>query len=696
MKSVYSLITFIVVSLAIGHTSAQLCQADADCFNLGFCQIDFGGCGTCACVNNDCIVVYPDINGKPCIANNNNGICHEGYCRDDTCPLSDCSYGFIDDEIGCVPIPTYTVDAGAHVVCRPAAGPCDIPEECDGTSVICPANQQKSPGDSCSTGRFCFVGETCNDNLQCTGTPRDCSDAYACTDDSCNENRNRCDHIKNDGFCLNSIGDVHDCGTPTCVADGSQGSDSDGCKVVPSGQGEICEVATAECRLDKVCDGTHIDCPQNFPIAPNQTPCNDGLYCTVNDQCSSGVCGGSARDCSDAFGCTVDSCDDDLNTCLHTSSDLYCENHPPAGSDPRCIGASSCQPGPQTSPSGCLFEPVNTPNAVICREAEDQCDAIEYCQTDSVFCPPDATLPDETECDDGDSNECTEGVCESGQCVVYDVPDGELCEIDCGNGGDEGTCLYGDCACPCNGTCALTLGWYRNHCQTKGSNGNQKTDPVFFQPSIQQFKICGNSLCDDFNLKGKQRRDADSQTLANQWSAMFLNLVHQILIQGYLCSGPLPDSVNAVFQAVTQEIFYNSDYCDGTANQDNYQAWITVLRRWNEGNYSDVGGPQHCDGISPEDLQAIQSGSVSFLELLAFLSLDANNINMNGQVAEQDLAVFANSVDDLSGGAIAGIVVGSIIGVLILIAFIAVIIWGIMKDMPNAPKIVKNPFAKRS
>jgi hypothetical protein len=31
---------------------------------------------------------------------------------------------------------------------------------------------------------------------------------------------------------------------------------------------------------------------------PNGTSCNDNLYCTVNDICTNGICGGSARDCS--------------------------------------------------------------------------------------------------------------------------------------------------------------------------------------------------------------------------------------------------------------------------------------------------------------------------------------------------------------------------------------------------------------
>jgi len=45
------------------------------------------------------------------------------------------------------------------------------------------------------------------------------------------------------------------------------------------------------------------------------TPCDDELWCTVNDQCTSGVCGGLTRDCSDGKECTYDICNESSDQC---------------------------------------------------------------------------------------------------------------------------------------------------------------------------------------------------------------------------------------------------------------------------------------------------------------------------------------------------------------------------------------------
>ena len=44
--------------------------------------------------------------------------------------------------------------------------------------------------------------------------------------------------------------------------------------------------------------------------------CDDGLWCTINDVCASGVCEGPARDCNDGEFCTgVETCNEDTATC---------------------------------------------------------------------------------------------------------------------------------------------------------------------------------------------------------------------------------------------------------------------------------------------------------------------------------------------------------------------------------------------
>ncbi|MET0388882.1 MAG: hypothetical protein ABW321_23115, partial [Polyangiales bacterium] len=55
---------------------------------------------------------------------------------------------------------------------------------------------------------------------------------------------------------------------------------------------------------------------------PTGTSCDDTLYCTVSDACTAGgACTGPARDCSDALSCTIDSCNEALDTCATNGID---------------------------------------------------------------------------------------------------------------------------------------------------------------------------------------------------------------------------------------------------------------------------------------------------------------------------------------------------------------------------------------
>jgi len=73
----------------------------------------------------------------------------------------------------------------------------------------------------------------------------------------------------------------------------------------------------------------------------NGVSCDDGLYCTEPDVCTDGVCGGSQRDCSDAFSCTDDSCDEINDICLNTINDN------------KCTSPEVCRPSFFPPPTGC-------------------------------------------------------------------------------------------------------------------------------------------------------------------------------------------------------------------------------------------------------------------------------------------------------------------------------------------------------
>src|SRR5207244_1377747 len=75
-----------------------------------------------------------------------------------------------------------SVPGNAGTVCRPSAGPCDVPEYCTGSSADCP------PDDS-GAGCTCATGAACNDAAISGCTPcttvANCNDFNACTTDTC-------------------------------------------------------------------------------------------------------------------------------------------------------------------------------------------------------------------------------------------------------------------------------------------------------------------------------------------------------------------------------------------------------------------------------------------------------------------------------------------------------------------------------
>ncbi|MFN8544475.1 MAG: right-handed parallel beta-helix repeat-containing protein [Candidatus Binatia bacterium] len=70
--------------------------------------------------------------------------------------LGDCLTGACDRRQGCEPMPVGTT-------CRPAAGPCDVAETCDGRSAECPGDAFASPATVCRPAvDACDVADTCS------------------------------------------------------------------------------------------------------------------------------------------------------------------------------------------------------------------------------------------------------------------------------------------------------------------------------------------------------------------------------------------------------------------------------------------------------------------------------------------------------------------------------------------------------
>jgi cysteine-rich repeat protein len=135
-------------------------------------------------------------------------VCDDGNTVDGDCCSSDCQNL-----------------ASTGTVCRPAAGDCDVAENCTGTSAHCPADQFLPSSTVCrTTAGPCDVAETCDgvssacpvNGFATSGTP--CTDdGDPCTVDSCDGS----------GTCIHTFTDTDDDGVCDAVENGAP-NDGDG------------------------------------------------------------------------------------------------------------------------------------------------------------------------------------------------------------------------------------------------------------------------------------------------------------------------------------------------------------------------------------------------------------------------------------------------------------------------------------
>ena len=204
------------------------------------------------------------------------------------------------------------------------------------------------------------------------------------------------------------------------------------------------------------------------------TTCDDGLYCTVNDVCTSGFCGGSPRDCSHLDDqCNDGACDEGLDQCVKDPTPyegLACDD------GLFCNVGETCQSGTCTGGSARDCSDSEECTYDNCNEELDQCEN------------PDK--PDGTDCT-GDPGKCCSGVCDddgtSGSDYHTDCRSGPSC-IDIGDWGYSPANQGNTCDSPYGYECYSTsdcLGhYYYDTCDVGYCDGT----PIEMQD---------NSQCDD-------------------------------------------------------------------------------------------------------------------------------------------------------------------------------------------------------
>src|SRR5207237_5886849 len=125
-------------------------------------------------------------------------------------------------------------------------------------------------------------------------------------------------------------------------------------------------------------------------------PCEDGLFCTVNDRCESTICtAGVPRDCSALDDvCAVGACNEDEKRCVKVPrpNPGPCDDGNACTVDDRCVG-TECRGTPAPERTACDDnEPCTSFDGTPAQP--DLCDAVGRCRGEPVRCPDDGLFCD--------------------------------------------------------------------------------------------------------------------------------------------------------------------------------------------------------------------------------------------------------------------------------------------------------------
>ena len=233
--------------------------------------------------------------------------------------------------------------ASPSTVCRPAAGVCDVPENCTGASAACPA-------DGKSTAVCRPAVDVCDSVESCDGVNDNCpADGVEPVTTVCRPAADVCD-----------VAETCDGVNVACPADAVEPVTT------------VCRPAADVCDVAETCDGVNVACPADG-VEPVTTVCRPAAdVCDVAETCD-GV----------NVACPADGVEP-VTTVCRPAADV-------------CDVAETCD-GTNVACPADAYEPPTT----VCRPVADPCDLPENCTGSGASCPADTGLPDadsDTVCD---------------------------------------------------------------------------------------------------------------------------------------------------------------------------------------------------------------------------------------------------------------------------------------------------------
>jgi hypothetical protein len=232
--------------------------------------------------------------------------------------------------------------------CKGLDDACHVGNCLNGTCEQTPAND----GSACDDGMYCTENDACQSGTCVGGTQKFCPSPDACHVASCDEATKAC------GITAGNDGVACDDGDP-CTFSGTCAEG--GCIKGPSVD---CSAFDSVCGTG-MCDPV-LGCKA---IAKNEgSPCDDGLYCTVQDVCTAGVCSGVPNTCvAPGDICLIGSCDEANDSCVAV----------PANEAAVCDDKNACTMGEACS-SGTCTNGLSTNEGGTCDDGK-ACTANDTC-----------------------------------------------------------------------------------------------------------------------------------------------------------------------------------------------------------------------------------------------------------------------------------------------------------------------------